>query len=196
MNVYHSVLCPADVIIATSGASFCKEPCKKSTFLSCQVKREQADMYWKCTGNIMIANCFEKKKVLWRTCHFNPCLWGSASAPSFVSLLRYMPSLTLDFGESSTCAVDQKQHLNYKEEERAWTLTAPPPQKGAALFLPSFVTLLRAHWKNSFLLAPPDEFLWLGHSCWCLFPCSAPSRLCHEAFVTTMVLLTWWQNIF
>lgn len=137
MNMHHSVLGPADVIIAMSGVSFCEAPCNKSTFLSCQVKREQADMYWKCTGNIMIANCFEKKKVLWRTCHFNPCLWGSASAPSFVSPLRYMPSLTLDFGESSTCTVDQKQRINYKEEERPWTHIAPPPQKGAALFPPS-----------------------------------------------------------
>lgn len=110
--------------------SFCKEPCNKSTFPSRQVKREQADMYWKCTGDIMIANCFEKKKVPWRTCHFSPQLRGSASAPSFVSPSRSTPSLTLAFGESSPCIVDQKQHLRYKEEESPQICTAPHLRKG------------------------------------------------------------------
>lgn len=93
-------------------------------------------MYWKCTGNIMIANCFEKKKVPWRTCHFNPQLRGSASAPSFVSPSTPTPSLTPAFGESSPRTIDQKQHLHYKGEESPRIRTALPASERGSLVPP------------------------------------------------------------
>lgn len=152
--------------------SFCKEPCNESTFPSRQVKREQADMYWKCTGNIMIANCFEKKKVPQRTCHFNPQLRGSASAPSFVSPSRSTPSLTPAFGESTPRAVDQKQHLHYKGGESSWVRTAhtPPPLKWELCYplhhsfksiLEKFIPFGPSWWiplTGTFLLVPVSLF--------------------------------------
>lgn len=80
-------------------------------------------MYWKCTGSIMIANCFEKKKVARRTCHFNPRLWGSASAPSFVLPSRPTPSLTLPLGRAVPVLEIKSSILTTKE-------------KGACKFLP------------------------------------------------------------